>query len=379
LGHNLLAICNFNNQKYANVVEFMFKHRIYTALGLMSGTSLDGIDAAIIKTDGHTVKYFGPFATKQFSDKFRNRLRAELGKEKIPQALQKDLTHLHANLVETLLSKYDLLSSEIDIIGFHGQTIHHNPKEHFTLQIGDGALLAKLLGISVVNNFRSADVKAGGQGAPLTPVYHRALAQRFVDPTAIVNIGGVANVSFISDGCLLAFDTGPGNALIDDLIKRKLGKSFDTDGRVARQGKINEEVLTALSDHSYFNEAPPKSLDRNEFDFSNNAELSVQDSAATLVAFTANAIVRSLEYFPEPPKRWLVTGGGRRNLFMMDELSRRLRATVKPVEDVGWNGDALEAQAFAFLAVRSILKLPLSFPSTTGVFTELTGGDFYHQ
>ena len=358
---------------------FMVKRRIYTALGLMSGTSLDGIDAAIIKTDGHTVKHFGPFETKQFSDKFKNRLRAELGNKKTPQALQKDLTYLHAELIEGLFSKYDILSSEIDIIGFHGQTIHHNPKEHFTLQIGDGALLAKLLGISVVNNFRSADVKAGGQGAPLTPVYHRALAQRFEDPTAIVNIGGVANVSFISDGCLLAFDTGPGNALIDDLIKRKLGKSFDTDGRVAQQGKINEEVLTALSDHSYFNEAPPKSLDRNEFDFSNNAELSVQDSAATLVAFTANAIVRSLEYFPEPPKRWLVTGGGRRNLFMMDELSRRLRATVKPVEDVGWNGDALEAQAFAFLAVRSILKLPLSFPSTTGVFTELTGGDFYRQ
>ena len=356
---------------------FMFKRRIYTALGLMSGTSLDGIDAAIIKTDGYTVKYFGPFETKQFSDKFKNRLRAELGKKKIPQMLQKDLTYLHAELVEGLCSKYDILSSEIDIIGFHGQTIYHNPKEHFTLQIGDGALLAKLLGISVVNNFRSADVKAGGQGAPLTPVYHQALVKKFIDPTVIVNIGGVANVSFISDGCVLAFDTGPGNALIDDLIKRKLGTSFDTDGSVARQGIINKDVLTALLDHSYFNEVPPKSLDRNEFDFSNNENLSIQDSAATLVAFTTKAIVRSLEYFPEPPKRWLITGGGRHNSFMMDELSRRLRTKVIPVEDVGWDGDALEAQAFAFLAVRSILNLPLSFPNTTGVITELTGGDFY--
>ncbi len=358
---------------------FMFKRRIYTALGLMSGTSLDGIDAAIIKTDGHTVKHFGAFETKQFSDKFKNRLRAELGNKKIPLALQKDLTYLHAELVEDLFSKYDLLSSEIDIIGFHGQTIHHNPKEHFTLQIGDGALLAKLLGISVVNNFRSADVNAGGQGAPLTPIYHRALVKKNSDPTMIVNIGGVTNISFISDACLLAFDTGPGNALIDDLIKRKLGKSFDADGRVARQGRVNKDVLTALLDHSYFNEAPPKSLDRNEFNFSNNAKLSIQDSAATLVAFTTKAIVRSLKYLPDSPKRWLVTGGGRHNSFMMDELSRRLRTKVIPVEDVGWNGDALEAQAFAFLAVRSILNLPLSFPNTTGVVTELSGGDFYSQ
>ena len=286
---------------------------------------------------------------------------------------------MHANLVESLLSKYGLLSSEIDIIGFHGQTIHHNPKEHFTLQIGDGALLAELLGISVVNNFRSADVEAGGQGAPLTPVYHRALVQNFEEPTVIVNIGGVANVSFISDTCLLAFDTGPGNALIDDLIKQKLGKSFDSGGELARQGKVDEEVLTSLLNHSYFNELPPKSLDRNEFHFSNSTKLSIQDSAATLVAFTTKAIVQSLEYFPEPPQRWLVTGGGRLNSFMMDELSRRLEIKVLPVEDVGWNGDALEAQAFAFLAVRSLLNLPLIFPGTTGVNKELTGGQFYQR
>jgi anhydro-N-acetylmuramic acid kinase len=357
----------------------MSEHKVYTALGLMSGTSLDGIDAAIIKTDGHTVKNFGPFISEPYSDEFKNLLKAELGKRKIRQTLQKELTYLHAEIIENLFIKNDLVRSEIDIVGFHGQTIYHNPNEKFTLQIGDGALLAELLGISVINNFRSNDVAAGGQGAPLTPVYHQALLNKFSEPIVVVNIGGVANISFVSNTCLLAFDTGPGNAPIDDLIKRNLGESFDIDGAVARKGEINEKVLTSLLNHSYFSLPPPKSLDRNEFDFSDIVHLSVQDAAATLVAFTTKAIVRSLEFFPEPPKRWLITGGGRHNSFMMDELSRRLEAKAIPVEDVGWNGDALEAQAFAFLAVRSLLNLPLSFPSTTGVSAELSGGDIYYQ
>ena len=186
----------------------MVKQKIYTALGLMSGTSLDGIDAAIIKTDGQSVDYFGPFVSKPYSQEFRNRLRRELGKRDVSHLLQKDLTCLHAALVEDLFYKHGYMRSEIDIVGFHGQTIHHDAKKGFTLQIGDGALLAKLLGTSVVNNFRGADIAAGGQGAPLAPIYHQALAGKFSDPTVIVNIGGVANVSFISDECLLAFDTG---------------------------------------------------------------------------------------------------------------------------------------------------------------------------
>ena len=355
------------------------KHRIYTALGLMSGTSLDGIDAAIIKTDGHTVKSFGPFMSMPYSDEFKDSLRAELGKKVIRRTLQKELTYLHAELIENLLLEHGLVTSEIDIVGFHGQTIYHNPKEHFTLQIGDGALLAELLEISVISNFRGNDIAAGGQGAPLAPVYHQALWNKFSEPIVVVNIGGVANISFVNTAHLLAFDTGPGNAPIDDLMKRNLGKSFDTDGAVARQGRVDEKVLANLLDHPYFSLPPPKSLDRNEFDFSAIGNLSVQDAAATLVAFTTEAIFRSLKYFPEHPKRWLITGGGRHNSYMMDELSRRLKATVKPVEDVGWNGDALEAQAFAFLAVRSLLDLPLSFPATTGVSAELTGGDIYHQ
>ena len=375
----LLDIGNFNKERNIKLVSFMMKHRIYTALGLMSGTSLDGIDAAIIKTDGHTVKSFGPFMSMPYSDEFKDSLRAELGKKVIRRTLQKELTYLHAELIENLLLKHGLVTSEIDIVGFHGQTIYHNPKEHFTLQIGDGALLAELLEISVISNFRGNDIAAGGQGAPLAPVYHQALWNKFSEPIVVVNIGGVANISFVNTAHLLAFDTGPGNAPIDDLMKRNLGKSFDTDGAVARQGRVDEKVLANLLDHPYFSLPPPKSLDRNEFDFSDIGNLSVQDAAATLVAFTTEAIFRSLKYFPEHPKRWLITGGGRHNSYMMDELSRRLKATVKPVEDVGWNGDALEAQAFAFLAVRSLLNLPLSFPATTGVSAELTGGDIYRQ
>ena len=357
----------------------MVKQKIYTALGLMSGTSLDGIDAAIIKTDGQSVDYFGPFVSKPYSQEFRNRLRRELGKRDVSHLLQKDLTCLHAALVEDLFYKHGYIRSEIDIVGFHGQTIHHDAKKGFTLQIGDGALLAKLLGTSVVNNFRSADIAAGGQGAPLAPIYHQALARKFSDPTVIVNIGGVANVSFISDECLLGFDTGPGNALIDDLIKQKVGASFDKDGEIARQGRVNEEVLANLLNDPYFSKMPPKSLDRNEFDFLNVENLLVEDAAATLVAFTTETIVRSLEYFPQPVQRWLITGGGRHNSYMMGELSKCLGTRVIPVEEVGWNGDALEAQAFAFLAVRSLLNLPLSFPNTTGVPKELTGGDIYRQ
>jgi len=353
--------------------------KIYTALGLMSGTSLDGIDAAIIKTDGHSITYFGPFESKAYTENFKDRLRAVLGKQKVSPVLEKDLTYQHAALLGELYAKYEQLSLEIDVIGFHGHTIHHDPNQHFTLQVGDGDLLAELLNTTVVSNFRSADILAGGQGAPLTPIYHKALAKKFSDTTVIVNIGGVANVSFINDKALLAFDTGPGNAPIDDLMRKKVGVAYDKDGEVARQGQINKKILAKLLTHSYFSEEPPKSLDRNQFDFSCVNDLAIEDAAATLVAFTVETIALSLEYFPETNTRWLATGGGRHNSFMMDELSKRLGLKVVPVEDVGWNGDAVEAQAFAFLAVRSLLNLPLSFPSTTGVRVALTGGDIHRR
>ena len=355
----------------------MTDQKIYTALGLMSGTSLDGMDAAIIKTDGHSIASFGPFESKRYSAEFRSRVRADLGKKVVSGKLEKDLTHLHADLILELLNKHDLAMSEIDVVGFHGQTIHHEPENHFTLQIGDGAMLADLLSCTVVNNFRGADVVAGGEGAPFAPVYHRALASEFEKPIAVVNIGGVANVSFISRERLLAFDTGPGNAPIDDIVGQKTGADFDEDGQLARAGKTNEKALAVLLRHPYFKQTPPKSLDRNGFDFSGVQDLSVEDAAATLVAFTTETIAGSAQHFPEPAQRWFVTGGGRHNSFIMSELSKRVGAKVQPVESVGWNGDAIEAQAFAFMAVRSILKLPLSFPGTTGVPQDLTGGDIH--
>ncbi len=355
----------------------MTEAKIYTALGLMSGTSLDGIDAAIIKTDGRSIASFGPFESKRYDTEFRERLRGQLGTKTASSELEVELTQRHADLVEAFFSKHGLSSSDIDVIGFHGQTVHHEPENNFTLQLGDGALLAKLMKNTVVNNFRGADVAAGGEGAPFAPVYHQALAAKFSEPIAIVNIGGVANVSFISRDHLIAFDTGPGNAAIDDVVRQRTGAEFDEEGALAAQGQINTEFLAKLLDHPYFDLSPPKSLDRNGFDFSGIDNLSVEDAAATLVAFTIETIVRSREHFPAAVGRWLVTGGGRHNSFIMRELSKHLGQDVQPVESVGWNGDALEAQAFAFMAVRALLKLPLSFPTTTGVPEEMTGGDIH--
>ncbi len=355
----------------------MTEARIYTALGLMSGTSLDGIDAAIIQTDGTSVHSFGPFEARPYDPEFRARLRAALGRKDPPAELEGELTHMHAELIQELLKKHKLASSEIDVIGFHGQTILHEPENQFTLQLGDGALLAELTGCQVVNNFRGADVAAGGEGAPFAPVYHQALAGEFKLPVVVVNIGGVGNVSFINAESLLAFDTGPGNALIDDLVLSQTGNSFDQDGKLAARGQVDKAILTELLSHEYFAQIPPKSLDRNAFDTSALDKHSIEDAAATLVAFTVETIARSTTHFPESAGQWLVTGGGRHNPTIMKSLSERLGTPVQPVEDVGWNGDAIEAQAFGFMAVRSLLNLPLSFPVTTGVPEAQTGGDLH--
>ncbi len=351
--------------------------KIYTALGLMSGTSLDGIDAAVIQADGKSIHSLGPFEAQAYDPDFRGRLRAALGSKEVPTELEHDLTQLHAQLIQDLLKNHNLASAEIDVIGFHGQTILHEPENQFTLQIGNGLLLAELTGRPVVNNFRAADVAAGGEGAPLAPVYHQALAANFDHPVAIVNIGGVANVSFINTDDLLAFDTGPGNALIDDLVLTRTGKRFDQDGRLAAEGRTDKAILADFLSHGFFDQPPPKSLDRNAFDISALEKLSLEDAAATLVAFTAEAIARSTVYFPETVGQWLVTGGGRHNPTIMKELSERLGKTAEPVESVGWNGDAIEAQAFAFMAVRSLLDLPLSFPATTGVDEPMAGGELH--
>lgn len=344
-------------------------------IGLMSGTSMDGIDAALARTDGEDRFESGPFLTLPYEIAFRARLRSVLGSEGDVSEVERELTELHARAVEVLLDRAGIDRREVDLIGFHGHTILHAPDRRLTRQIGDGALLARLTGIPVVNDFRSADVAAGGQGAPLVPVFHAALAARLAKPVAILNIGGVANVTWIGrDGRLIACDTGPGNALIDDWVSARAGVPFDEGGRIAAAGRVDEVALARLLDHPYFDAPAPKSLDRDAFDPAPVARLSVEDGAATLTAFTARAVARTLPHLPEVPSRWLLTGGGRLNPVVSAMIAEAVAAPVRSVEAEGWNGDALEAQAFAHLAARSIRGLPISFPGTTGAARPMTGG-----
>ena len=352
------------------------------ALGLMSGTSLDGVDTALIETDGITVSGFGPWRTTPYSDDLRERLRAVIEERGGRKQAECALTAFHAEVAEVLLAEAGVRREEVAVAGFPGHTVRHDPDAGLTDQIGDGAALACRLGIDVVNDFRSSDVAAGGQGAPLVPLFHAALARRsgLAAPLAVLNLGGVANVTWIggpADADLLAFDTGPGCALIDDWVRQKTEAAFDRDGRLARSGTADRAALDALLAQPYFDAKPPKSLDRNAFDPAPVGGLSAGDGAATLVAFTAEAVRHALAHMPAPPLRWLVTGGGRHNPALMAALAERLGAPCDAVESVGWQGDALEAQAFGYLAVRSRRGLPLSLPRTTGVPHPVSGGEFH--
>jgi len=341
----------------------------------MSGTSMDGIDAAFLKTDGLLHVEVGEAITVAYSEDLRHKLSELVSSGMYSKNVEKQITVKHAEVITQLLKKTNTAVDEIDLIGFHGHTVFHCPARRKTLQIGDGELLAKLTGVDVVCDFRSNDVKQGGQGAPLVPLYHQAVATKLTKPLAILNLGGVANISWLGhEDDLLAFDTGPGNALLDDFISLHLGERQDTGGKLSLSGNVDQSSLSKFLSHSYFLEKAPKSLDRNEFDLTPISKLSIADGAATLCAFTAEAVAKSVVLLPEPPKLWLVTGGGRHNLAIMRELTSRLGTEVKPVEDVGWDGDAIEAQAFGYLAVRSLMGLPLSLPSTTGVPRPLCGG-----
>ena len=354
------------------------------AVGLMSGTSLDGIDVALIRTDGERVLESGPSETYAYDDAFRERLRRHLGGKGSASAIaatETELTERHARAVQKLLRDSGIHASHVGIVGFHGQTILHAPAERRTWQIGDGALLAEKLGLPVVNDFRSADVAAGGQGAPFVPVYHRALAHDLERPLCVLNLGGVANITWIGPGEtrggageLIACDTGPANALLDDWIAARADASHDADGRFSAAGTVDRARLDALLAHPYFALKPPKSLDRDAFDISPLEGLSLEDGAATLAAFTVETVARVVPHLPQAPRRWLVGGGGRHNPTLMRGLTAALGVPVDGVDAAGWDGDALEAQAFAYLAVRSALGLPLSFPGTTGVPRPMTGG-----
>jgi anhydro-N-acetylmuramic acid kinase len=340
------------------------------AIGLMSGTSADGIDAALLVSDGDRVVECGPALTRPYEPTLRARLRS------LDESAETALTDAHGEAVAALLGTTTLTAGDIDVIGFHGQTLWHRPEQGRTCQIGDGARLAATTGIDVVDNLRAADMRAGGQGAPLVPVYHRALATGLPRPLAVLNIGGVANVTWIGagDDALLGFDTGPGNALLDDWAEAYTGCPFDEDGRLAAAGEVDAKALEALLSNSYFRALPPKSLDRDHFAGKLVDKLSPADGAATLLAFTASSVALAADQFPAPVSRWLVGGGGRHNAVLMAALAERLTAPVDAVEAVGWDGDALEAHAFAYLALRSLRGLPLTYPSTTGCAAPTTGG-----
>jgi anhydro-N-acetylmuramic acid kinase len=362
---------------------------IQKVIGLMSGTSLDGVDAALLDTDGEGVVEPGPGLTVPYDRKTRSHLRDALDQAQhvtrggpVPAAITEAehiLTETHAQAVGALLQKAGLQPAEVSLIGFHGQTILHRPGQRWTWQIGDGALLARLTGIDVINDFRSADVAAGGEGAPLMPLYHAALARKsgLKEPLVVVNIGGVAQVTYISGDQVLAFDTGPGNAPIDDWMQKHTGDPVDKDGALARSGQINDIALAGMLASSYFARLPPKSLDRMDFGMDAVEDLSPAEGAATLAAFAAAAIAKAADHFPQAPANWIVSGGGRHNKFLMDELKAYLNAPVLSAEEAGWDGDMLEAHGFAYLAMRSERGLPLSLPTTTGVKVPTTGGKFW--
>lgn len=350
----------------------------YRAIGLMSGTSLDGVDAALLRTDGeNSVTQEGYFFIP-YPDDLREQTRALFNKQP-DDALARKLTEINAAAVNGLLAQQGLTANDIDIVGFHGQTISHNPERGETCQMGDGALLAKLIKIDVINDFRTADVKAGGQGAPLVPIYHRALAHDLDRPVAFLNIGGVANVTYVDAARnIFAFDTGPGNALLDDWMRGKTGENFDADGAAAKAGTVDEAVLLQLLQHDYFTRTPPKSLDRNAFVADTWTHLSLEDGAATLAAFTVRAVsAQAKTHLPEQPKRWYICGGGRHNGYLLSLLRHELDAPVETIESLKLNGDATEAEALAYLAVRSLLGLHLSFPTTTGVKQPMQGGTLH--
>ncbi len=359
----------------------------YLAIGLMSGTSVDGIDAALLRTDGKCLVEPLGFTCLPFDPDLRIELLGYMGsREDAAGNLAKaesELTLAHADAVRELVDVTGTDADDIDVIGFHGQTITHDPGTRFSWQLGDGELLAKELGIDVVCDFRSRDIKAGGQGAPLMPLYHRALAlrERIEFPCAILNIGGVANITWIGgtgEESLLSFDTGPGNALIDNFLYKRKMENYDREGLLAASGTINQDLLMKWLDAPYFSKEPPKSLDRGYFDTSDTALLSDPEGAATLTAFTVFSVMKSFRFLPEYPRELLVTGGGRHNVSIMAGLGRALEIPVRPVEEAGMDGDSMEAEGFAYLAVRNLLNLPVSLPKTTGAPEPLAGG-FLHK
>ena len=362
------------------------------SVGLMTGTVLDGnIDVALLKTDGETVESFGTYMLSPYPQVIRDTLEQTLTEARkwnfegpdpaIFAEAEEMLTRAQSAAVRQLVESAGLTMDDIGVVGFHGQSVLHRAPQPgrigATRQLGDGALMHELLGVPVVYDFRSADVRAGGQGAPLAAIYHQALLRGLGThgDAAVLNLGGVANVTYW-DGAetLIAFDTGPANAPLNDFMKERGLGNMDRDGALARSGTVDEARLTKLLEHPYLSTPPPKSLDRFDFTSSMAEGLDPATGAATLAAFTAAAVGKGLDLLPTRPTRLIVCGGGRHNPTIMGMLRSRAGVDAVPAESVGWRGDAIEAECFAFLAVRVLGDLPISFPTTTGVPRPMTGG-----
>jgi anhydro-N-acetylmuramic acid kinase len=364
------------------------------AIGLMSGTSMDGIDIAALETDGETVAATGPSLSVPYESSFRRRIEASLEtaksivrREERPgdlAELEREITLRHARAVRDFLAAAPAVWRDVDVIGFHGQTVLHRPHLGVTVQLGDGALLADETGIAVVHDMRANDMKFGGQGAPLVPAYHAALAHSLPEkfagdfPVVFVNIGGISNITFVpTSGDPIAFDTGPGNTLIDQWVSREGGVPFDAGGAIASEGGVIRPIVERYLDNKFFEKSGPKSLDRNDFTLDLARGLELADGARTLAAASAEAILKSVDHLPAAPKLWVICGGGRKNPHIVGDLragAEKSNAKVIVAEDAKLNGDATEAEAWAYLAVRSLKKLPLTFPTTTGCSEPVTGG-----
>jgi anhydro-N-acetylmuramic acid kinase len=355
----------------------------------MSGTSLDGVDVALIETDGERIAGFGPTGYRPYSDAEQALLRRALqegaaltdrwARPGVLAEAEDFVTRVHAETVEVFLETERIDRGDVAVVGFHGQTVLHRPAARLTMQIGNGEALAERLKLAVAYDFRAADVAAGGQGAPLVPVFHQALARDLnrAHPVAVLNVGGVANVTFVDGGDPVACDTGPGNALIDDFMRARTGAPLDRDGDQAARGRADEAFVERVLAHAFFDLPCPKSLDRNAFAFANIGlpDFTVADGAATLSALTAASVARIVRQLPMPPKAWVVAGGGARNPTLMRMLAERLKpASVETADAVGWSSQSIEAQAFAYLAVRTLNDMPITFPGTTGVKQPMAGG-----
>jgi len=358
--------------------------KIYTALGLMSGTSMDGVDASIIKSDGdreYSIKMDEYF---EYGSELRQKLinirekvlvidDLKTHSDEI-KSLEKEITLFHANAVNKILKTSKI---EIDLIGFHGQTIFHDPSINITKQLGDGNMLSQLTKKLVVYDFRQNDLKNGGQGAPLAPIYHYLLVKTFKEkgiikvPTIILNIGGIANITSINESYkMTSMDIGPGNCLIDKWIMSNSNKSFDNNGDIAKSGKVDKFILEQTIDNFYYNiDSKKRSLDINDFDISFAKGLSLEDGAATITELTADIISKKLF-----DKDIYVCGGGRKNKYLIDSIQSKIKNKILQIDNLGIDGNHIESQAFAYLAIRSYLKLPISFPETTGCKKPCTGG-----